>query len=81
MSEQQFNEYLDYRLGIYERSDITFLDEIEILGFYLKDNFPLPKEDKRKEILMTGFMEDIDEFYTKSGVGMFTAVKSVKVNK
>lgn len=78
--EKQFNEYLDYRLGMYERSDITFLDEIEILGFYMKGNFPLPEEDKNKDILMTGFIEDIDDYYTKSGVGMFTVDKPKKVD-
>ena len=34
-------------------------------------NLHIPEEDKNKEILMTGFIEDIDDYYTKSGVGMF----------
>lgn len=79
--EGEFNEFLDYRLSIYERNDITFMDEIEILGFYLKGNFPLPAEDIEKQILMTGFIEDIDNYYTKSGVGMLDIPKPVKVTK
>lgn len=79
--ENEFNEYLDNRLSIYERKDIIFMDEIEILGFNLKGNFPLPTEDINKQILMIGFMEDIDNYYTKSGVGMIDIPKPVKIMK
>lgn len=79
--EDDFNEFLDNRLSMYERKDVTFMDEIEILGFYLKGNFPLPAEDVKKHILMIGFMEDIDNYYTKSGVGMIDIPKPVKIIK
>lgn len=77
--ETEFNEYLNYRLSMYDRNDITFMDEIEILGFYLKGNFPLLAEDKRKQIMMTGFIEDIDDYYTKNGVGMIEIAKPKKI--
>jgi hypothetical protein len=79
--EEDFNEYLGYRLSIYDRNDIFFLDEIEILGFYLKGNFPLIAEDNTKKILMTGFIEEIDNYYTKSGVGMIEIPKPQKTVK
>ena len=66
---------------VLENLSKRFMDEIEILGFYLKGNFPLPAEDVKKHILMIGFMEDIDNYYTKSGVGMIDIPKPVKIIK
>ena len=79
--EDDFKKYLDNRLSIYERKDITIMDETEILGFYLKGNFPLPGEDIKKQILMIAFMEDIDNYYTKSGFGIIDIPKPIKVTE
>ncbi len=67
-NEADFKEYLDYRIDLYDRKDIEFSDEIDILGFYFEGNFPLGEE---KEILhIVNFKDNIETYYTKSGVGM-----------
>jgi len=45
-SEDDFKEYIDYRIDLYERNNIEFHDEIDILGFFMEGNFPLKEEDK-----------------------------------
>lgn len=63
-SEKDFKEYLQYRLDLYDREDIIFNDEVDILGFFLDGQFPLgePKEDYVNTIV--GFSNDIDGYYT-----------------
>ncbi|HTB06620.1 MAG TPA: hypothetical protein VK806_06655 [Bacteroidia bacterium] len=69
-SENEFKEYLDYRLSLYERNDIEIVDEIDVLGFYFGGNFPLPEAKKDQLYIITGFKEEIDNYYIKSGFGL-----------
>lgn len=69
-NEQNFVDYLENRLSLYERNDISFSDEIDILGFFLGGHFPLPAIENEKVLTMTGFGEEIDNYYTRTGVGM-----------
>ncbi len=77
-SEDDFKEYINYRFGIYDRSDIQFSDEIDILGFFLDGNFPLPPEKENERISMIGYKDDIDAYYTRKDVGMPGGIKPKK---
>lgn len=75
--ENQFKEYLNYRLELYEREDISFQDEIDVLGFYLKGNFPhLAKKNERLQII--NFTDEIDQYYEKTSIGLFDIPKPKK---
>jgi len=80
-SESDFQEYINYRLSLYERNDIQFSDEIDILGFYFEANFPLPPEKENERISMTGYKDEIDTYYTRKDVGMPGVIKPKKKRK
>ena len=70
-SEDDFKEYLQNRIAIYDRTDIEFSDEIDILGYFLDGNFPL-KDSKPNEFIVFShdWRESITEFYQKSLFGI-----------
>ncbi len=68
-NETDFNEYLDYRLGLYDKENITFEDETDVLGYYFEGNFPITTIKDDEHITITGFKDEIDEYYTKKGLG------------
>lgn len=75
--EDHFREYLNYRLELYERDDISFQDEIDVLGFYLKGNFPhMAKKNERLQIV--NFTDEIDQYYEMTSIGMIDIPKPVK---
>jgi len=80
-SESDFQEYLKYRLSLYERNDIQFSDEIDILGFYLDGNFPLPPEKENDRISMIDYKDEIDTYYTRKDLGMPGVIKPKKKRK
>lgn len=69
-NESDFKEYLINRLDLYERNDIEFQDEIDILGFFMKGHFPLGEEEKNKVNFIINFRDKIEEYYRRKGVGM-----------
>ncbi len=69
-SEADFKEYLQNRLGLYERNDIEFHDEIDILGYFFENLFPLKEEKENETIMMLSYKDDIETYYTRTGVGM-----------
>ena len=71
MYVNDFKEYLQNRFAIYDRTDIEFSDEIDILGYFLDGNFPL-KESNPKEFILFAhdWRESITEFYQKSLFGI-----------
>lgn len=73
--ETDFIEYLNYRLNLYERNDIEFMDEIDILGFFFENKFPLPQEKENEKILMIAFKDKIDEYFTRKDIGMPSIIK------
>jgi hypothetical protein len=77
-NENDFKEYINYRLGLYEREDVEFQDEIDILGFYFQNKFPLPKPKENEKIFITSYRDEIEEYYTKKDVGMAGIVKPTK---
>ena len=74
-SEADFKEYLQNRLGLYERNDIEFHDEIDILGFFFENLFPLKLEKENEKIMMLSYKDDIETYYTRIGVGMLGTIK------
>jgi hypothetical protein len=66
-SEDDFKEYLQNRIAIYDRADIEFTDEIDILGYFLDGDFPL-KESKPNEFILFAhdWRKNITEYYQKS---------------
>lgn len=73
--EADFKEYLQNRLNLYERNDVEFLDEIDILGFFIENKFPLPPEKEGKSILMISYKDKIDQYYTRKDLGMPGLIK------
>ena len=74
-SEADFKEYLQNRLGLYERNDIEFHDEIDILGYFFENLFPLKAEKENEKIFMLSYKEDIESYYTKKDIGMPGVIK------
>lgn len=80
-SEADFKEYLTQRIKLYDRNDIEFLDELDILGFYFDGSFPL-KAEKDNEILhIINYKDDIDSYYNRTGLGMPGATKPKRKTK
>lgn len=69
-SETEFKEYLTNRIALYDRNDIQFSDEIDILGFYFQNHFPLGEEKENEIMHIVNFKDDIETYYTRTGVGM-----------
>lgn len=76
--EEDFLEYINYRLDLYDRDDIEFNDEIDILGYFFEGKFPLPSENKNEKIFITSSKEEIEDYYTKKDLGMPNIVKPVR---
>ena len=74
-SEADFKEYLQNRLGLYERNDIEFHDEIDILGYFFENLFPLKAEKENEKIFMLSYKDDIETYYTRKNVGMPRMIK------
>jgi hypothetical protein len=74
-SEEDFKEYLHHRLGLYERNDIEFHDEIDILGYFFENKFPLHTEKEDERVLMISYKDEIETYYTRKDVGMPNVVK------
>lgn len=74
-SEEDFKEYLQNRLGLYERNDVEFHDEIDILGFFFDKRFPLPDEKENERIMMLSFKDEIETYYMRKDVGMPGVIK------
>lgn len=74
-NEKDFKEYLFYRFGLYERTDVEFHDEIDILGYFLENKFPLSGEKANEKILMIGYKDEIDTYYNQRDLGMPGATK------
>lgn len=77
-NEGDFKEYLTHRIGLYDRNDIEFLDELDILGFYFEGNFPLNAEKENEILHIINYKDDIDAYYTRIGVGMPGATKPTR---
>lgn len=80
-SEVDFKEYLQNRLGLYERNDIEFNDEIDILGYFFENLFPLKAEKENEIIMMLSYKDGIDTYYTRTGVGMLGVIKPKRKTK
>jgi hypothetical protein len=80
-NEADFKEYLTHRIKLYDRNDIEFLDELDILGFYFEGNFPLNAEKENEILHIVNYIDDIDAYYTRIGVGMPGATKPSKKKK
>lgn len=77
-NEAEFKEYLTNRIALYERNDIQFSDEIDILGFYFQNHFPLGNEKENEILHIINFKDEIEDYYTRTGVGMPSIEKPKK---
>lgn len=70
-NEDDFKEYLQNRIALYDRTNVEFSDEIDILGYFLDGNFPM-KESKPNEFILFShdWKQDITEYYRKSLFGI-----------
>jgi hypothetical protein len=60
--EAIFKNYLDKRLDIYNRKDISFGDELDVLGFFMNGYKLHPLEDKQF-LQIVGMKGEIDDYY------------------
>lgn len=67
--EDQFIEYLTHRLELYDRDDVRFFDEIDLLEYFLENDFPIPNQEENKVLLIDSGSEKIDEYFEKKGLG------------
>lgn len=77
-SEEEFKEYLSHRIALYDRNDIEFMDEIDILGFYFENGFPLGQEKENEILHIVNYKDEIETYYTRTGVGIPGVVKPKK---
>jgi hypothetical protein len=68
--EDSFRLYLENRLAVYDRDDIEFSDELDVLGYFMDGNFPLKPVVEGEHIQIVNFSSEIDEYYERKGVGM-----------
>lgn len=66
--ETTFKEYLNNRIPIYDREDISFSDEIDILGYQMDGQFPLKPENDKEHLQIVGFKGDIDRYFEEVGM-------------
>lgn len=69
-SEDDLKIYLKNRINLYERNDIEFSDEIDILGFYLDGKFPLGAESEKNRTMIVHFRKKIDDYYQRKSLGI-----------
>ncbi len=56
---------------MYDRSDIEFSDEIDILGYFLDGNFPIKKANANEFIFFAhDWRTNITDYYQKSLFGI-----------
>ncbi|MCR5862382.1 hypothetical protein LRS05_09585 [Flavobacterium sp. J372] len=77
-TEDDFKKYLDNRIALYERDDIEFEDEIDILGYLFENNFRLPEKNNEEKIFIKSYRDEIDKYYNKKDVGMCGLQKPAK---
>lgn len=68
-SEEDFIDYLDRRIPLYQRSELNFQDEIDILGYFFEHNL---KFDEKLIKDLTSFQlnkysAEIDSYFEKGG--------------
>ena len=59
-TEEDFQDYLAFRFSLYEKEGITFLDEIDVLGYFFNTGAIVPEIEQNEYFLMTGYSEDMD---------------------
>lgn len=73
-NELDFIEYLNFRLSLYDMTNVDFTDEIDILGFFF-DNRIIPLSEGNKKILMSSFKTSIDEYFKAKDLHDIRATK------
>ncbi|MBB2143977.1 hypothetical protein GM921_00640 [Pedobacter sp. LMG 31464] len=69
-NEEKFKEYLDNRTKLYDRDDIEFSDELDVLGFFMEGNFPLGSQKDGDHLQMLKYSDRIEEYYAKKTMGI-----------
>ena len=80
-TEKEFHEYLSCRMNLYDRSDIVFMDEINVLGFYFNGGFPLGPVKENEVITMTDYDDEIKKYYENADIGLPGLKKPHKKNE
>lgn len=79
-NQSDFVDFLKKRLSLYDRRDVMFTDELDILGFYLKSGFPIKKQSGKVYHMDDSWKEDIVSYYTSLSIGTKQVEKPQKVN-
>ncbi|UAY53176.1 hypothetical protein [Ferruginibacter albus] len=69
-SEQEFIDYLDRRIPLYQDKRLTNLDETALLGLFYEDDLNIHKDLKNTDTVSLNsrsYMKEIDAFFDKGG--------------
>jgi len=80
-SEGDLRDYLQHRIALNHRKDALFFDELDILGFFLKGNFPLPDAVDGEFRQIIGFKDDIDQYFDTVTVGLPAPPQPTRIRK
>ncbi len=79
--EVDLRDYLGHRMVLNGQKDVLFFDELDILGFFLKGNFPMSDAVDGEVRHIIGFKEDIDAYFDTVTVGLPGPPKPVRMRK
>ncbi len=74
-SEDDFIEYLKNRIALYDRNDVEFTDEINLLGYFLEGNFPIISEKNNEIHFIENSKDKIDNYYSNLEAGLSDVLK------
>ena len=69
-NENDFIEYLEIRIKLYQRPEMIILDEIDLLGHFLEENLVFDERLIKglTHVQLNGFSKEIDNFFENSGI-------------
>jgi hypothetical protein len=64
-SEEQFIDYLNKRIPLYQERKLSHNDEMDLLGFYFIDDLKVSGEHHKTESLTLRYKDSIDEYFER----------------
>ncbi len=80
-TEEDLRDYLVPRMKLNNQKDVLFFDELDILGFFLRGNFPMTDAAEGEVRHVIGFKEDIDAYFDMVTVGLPRPPKPIRIRK
>ncbi|MEO5643965.1 MAG: SEC-C domain-containing protein [Bacteroidia bacterium] len=77
-SETDFTEYLTERIALYDRDDVEFQDELDILGLFMNNGLPVPVGKENEILQVISYKDAIEDYYNKLGIGVPHIIKPMR---